>query len=49
MLVVPFMDKKFDEAGNLVDPAFQKQADTFLNEFLWLAESLQPELVPAMN
>jgi NAD(P)H-dependent FMN reductase len=49
MLVVPFMDKKFDADGNLIDPAFQKQVDTFLNEYLWLAESLQPELVQVMN
>jgi NAD(P)H-dependent FMN reductase len=40
MLVTPGVDKKFDEQGNLTDPSFQKSIDTFLNEFLWLAETL---------
>jgi NAD(P)H-dependent FMN reductase len=42
MLVTPFVDKKFDEAGNLLDPAFQKNIDVFVSEFLWLAQSIQP-------
>jgi NAD(P)H-dependent FMN reductase len=40
MLVTPYVDKKFDEEGNLVDQGFQKSIDTFLNEFIWLAEKL---------
>ena len=40
MLVVPFVDKKFDEDGNLADMSFQAGIDTFIAEFLWLCESL---------
>jgi NAD(P)H-dependent FMN reductase len=40
MLVTPHVDKKFDEEGNLADEAFQKNVDTFVHEFLWLAERL---------
>ena len=38
MLVIPTVDKKFDENANLSDPFFQKNIDVFLTEFLWLAE-----------
>ena len=41
MLITPLMDKKFDEAGNLVDEAFKGKVDTFLQEFVWLAERLK--------
>jgi NAD(P)H-dependent FMN reductase len=40
MLVVPFADKKFDEIGNLLDPAFQSSVDQFTAEFLFLAERI---------
>jgi NAD(P)H-dependent FMN reductase len=46
MLVTPHVDKKFDGEGNLLDEAFQKIADVFLSEFLWLAKSLAPEAQP---
>ncbi len=45
MLITPFVDKKFDELGNLLDPSFKKTIDNFINEFLWLASSLQSESV----
>ncbi|PTQ95684.1 NAD(P)H-dependent FMN reductase [Mucilaginibacter yixingensis] len=38
LLVTPFVDKKFDADGNLVDESFQGSIDTFMHEFLWLAE-----------
>jgi len=38
MLVTPMVDKKFDEEGNLLYPSFEKSVETFVNEFLWLAE-----------
>ncbi|GAB3915430.1 NADPH-dependent FMN reductase [Mucilaginibacter boryungensis] len=38
MLVTPFVDKKFDADGNLLDESFQASVDTFVHEFLWLAE-----------
>jgi len=47
MLVTPQVDKKFDEAGNLIDPSFQKSIDTFVKEFLWLAEKVVDEKVEA--
>ena len=45
MLVVGNVDKKFDEDGNLLDEAYQKNIDVFIREFLWLAQSLHPESV----
>lgn len=49
MLVTPLVDKKFDAEANLIDPGFQKNIDTFVNEFLWLAKSLHPELETVYN
>ncbi len=49
MLVTPFVDKKFDEKGNLLDTAFSATIDTFIHEFLWLAESVKPEPQPVYN
>ena len=45
MLVTPQVDKKFDENGNLLDTDFKKSIDTFINEFLWLAEKIIDEKV----
>jgi NAD(P)H-dependent FMN reductase len=47
MLITPAVDKKFDAEGNLIDPAFQKAIDTFVNEYLWLAEKVVEEKVEA--
>src|SRR5437868_6348706 len=49
MLITPEVDKKFDADGNLADPAFGKAVETFVNEFLWLAESVKPELADSYN
>ncbi len=49
MLVTPFVDKKFSPDGQLLDENFQKMVDLFLNEFLWLAETLKPESVTVYN
>lgn len=43
MLVIPGVDKKFDEAGQLIDPNFQKQVDVFVKELLWLSGAMKPE------
>lgn len=40
LLIVPNVDKKFDETGVLTDELFQKNVDTFVEEFTWLAEKL---------
>jgi NAD(P)H-dependent FMN reductase len=49
MLITPFVDKKFSADGQLLDENFQKMADLFLKEFLWLAETLKPESVTVYN
>ncbi|MCX6209154.1 MAG: NAD(P)H-dependent oxidoreductase [Bacteroidetes bacterium] len=41
LLVVPFIDKKFDVEGNLLDETFAKSIDVFATEFLWLAEKIK--------
>jgi hypothetical protein len=40
MLLVPMVQNKFDETGNLVDQNFTNNIHTFLTEFLWLAKAL---------
>ena len=40
MLITPELDKKFDTSGELLDQAFQSKIDTFVHEFLWLAEKI---------
>lgn len=47
MLIVPGVNKKFDEGGNLIEPSFQKNIDVFVTELLWLAESIRPVVEPA--
>lgn len=42
MLVIPHVDKKIDETGQLLDGAFQSSIDTFTAEYLWLIEHLNP-------
>jgi NAD(P)H-dependent FMN reductase len=36
----PNVNKKFDENGDLIDPAFNSRADAFLDELVWLASTL---------
>ncbi|MFL0162063.1 NADPH-dependent FMN reductase [Aquirufa salirivi] len=36
MLVTPFVDKKFDSNGVLLDESFQPKIDFFLDQFNWL-------------
>lgn len=47
MLIVPAVDKKFDETGTLIDPAFEKNVHNFIAEFLWLSEKLVSKKVVA--
>lgn len=49
MLVVPAVDKKFNEAGHLVDEGFIKAIDGFTKEFLWLAESVKGQPAAVLN
>ena len=43
MLIVPAVDKKFDEQGNLLDINFEKSVHNFISELLWLAEKVVTE------
>lgn len=47
MLIIPTVQNKFDEEGNLTDASFQKSIDIFITEFIWLAESINPVVEPA--
>ncbi len=37
----PFVQKTFDEAGKLLDPAFEQRAKDFLDELVWMARVLK--------
>ncbi len=40
MLPVGHVTQRFDEAGQLLEPAFEKSIQTFLKHFLWLSEAV---------
>lgn len=40
MLIVPAVDKKFNEAGELTDEGFRNGVNNFIAEFRWLAENI---------
>lgn len=40
MLIVPQVEKKFDENGRLIDPTFSQSVDAFIDSFLWLAHAV---------
>jgi azobenzene reductase len=39
-LLVPFVDKAFDEKGKLIDETVGKGMDRFINEYKWFAEAI---------
>lgn len=41
LLIVPKLDEKFDDNGQLLEAAFQKSTDRFIEEFLWLAKAVR--------
>jgi NAD(P)H-dependent FMN reductase len=41
MLITPLMDKKFDAEGHLLDESFMSKVNTFIEEFIWLAERVK--------
>lgn len=47
MLIIPQVDKKFDEEGNLTDEKFENNIHNFISEFLWLACKLVKKEQPA--
>ena len=40
MLITPYVDRKFDEEGNIIDQSFLNAVHNFISEFLWLSERL---------
>ena len=47
MMITPMVDQKFSVEGELIDKSFQGMADTFISEFLWLAEKMDRNLMRA--
>ena len=47
LLIVPSVDKKFDENGQLMESSFEKNVHNFISEYLWLAEHLVEEKIIA--
>ncbi len=45
MLTVGNVAQRFDEAGNLIEPAFERNMNQFLQHFLWLAEAVSDKKV----
>ena len=37
----PFVERTFDETGQLLDPAFDQRATDLLDELVWMARTLQ--------
>ena len=37
----PFVQKTFDDAGKLLDPAFEKRVTNFLDELVWMSQVLK--------
>lgn len=46
LLIVPFVEKKFNPDGSLADESFANNVHNFMSEFIWLSEKLQPEKAP---
>jgi NAD(P)H-dependent FMN reductase len=40
MLIIGNVDKRFSETGELIDESFTNSVNTFIHEFLWLAEAV---------
>ncbi len=49
MLIVPGVERKFDEDGHLIDEAFANNVHNFVSEFSWLADRLVGETVDAIK
>ena len=45
MLIIPEVNKKFSENGDLCDGSFSSQINHFADEFLWLVRSLKGILI----
>lgn len=45
MLIVPFVEKKFNADGTLADESFANNVHNFMSEFVWLSEKLLPERI----
>lgn len=45
LLIVPAVDKKFDEDAQLIEASFESNVHNFISEFLWLSEHVRKEEV----
>lgn len=48
MLTVGQVQQRFDERGELLEPAFEKNIQTFLGAFLWLGEAVAEKKMAAL-
>lgn len=48
MLTVGQVQQRFDEEGELLEPAFEKNIQSFLGAFLWLAEAVAEKKMAAV-
>lgn len=46
LLIIPQVDKKFEEDGTLLDDKFYNNINNFVAEYLWLAERLMLQPAP---
>ena len=42
-LLVPYIDKSFDEEGNALDEAMARRLNRFVKEFLWFVEAISTQ------
>ncbi|MCC6459641.1 MAG: NAD(P)H-dependent oxidoreductase [Saprospiraceae bacterium] len=49
MLTVGQVQQRFDERGELLEPAFEKNIQTFLGAFLWLGEAVAEKKMAALS
>lgn len=40
LLLIPTIEQKLDESGNVIDPSFEKSIHNFASEYLWMAERI---------
>jgi len=46
---VPFVAKSVDEENNILDERLSGNMDTFIQEFIWLAEAINKQKENAMQ
>lgn len=49
MLLTGSVAQRFDEVGNMTDPTFEKSLNSFMTNFLWLAEAVTEKKTVAVS